>query len=143
MMGVLLFLPFRYHGKVVKIFLELFVLPQGKDHRDSVSVFINDVLFSCSTHRYSLLTSRWSAETINLFLLHRVKDALTPYCQNARNLTTASLAAPGPVANRIGGDLRGSCDCRSGWGSGSPGLRSARPPGPPALPPNTPLQDRA
>jgi hypothetical protein len=43
-------LSFCYHGKVVKVFLELFVLPQGEDHRDSVSVFINDILLSCCIH---------------------------------------------------------------------------------------------
>jgi hypothetical protein len=68
MMGVLLFLPFRYHGKVVKIFLELFVLPQGKDHRDSVSVFINDVLFSCCTHMPATLLVSLRLQELPIFV---------------------------------------------------------------------------
>ena len=35
------FTPLRYNSKVVKIFLALFVL-SAKDHRDPVSVLIND-----------------------------------------------------------------------------------------------------
>ena len=60
-----LFLPLRYNSKVVKIFLQLFVL-SAKDHRDPVSVLIDDGVFSWYTHMFLSL----GAGTINL-RLHR------------------------------------------------------------------------
>ena len=45
-----LFAPLRYNSKVVKVFLELFVLLQGKDHCDPIAVLINNILLSCYTH---------------------------------------------------------------------------------------------
>jgi len=36
--------PLRHHGKVVKVFLELFVLLQGKNNCDPVPVLINNIL---------------------------------------------------------------------------------------------------
>ncbi len=45
-----IFAPLRYNSKVVKVFLELFVLLQGKDHCDPIAVLINNILLSCYTH---------------------------------------------------------------------------------------------
>jgi hypothetical protein len=59
-----LFLPLRYNSKVVKVFLQLFVL-SAKDHRDPVVVLIDDGVFSWCTHMFLSL----GAGTINLRLL--------------------------------------------------------------------------
>jgi len=58
------FTPLRYNSKVVKIFLALFVL-SAKDHRDPVSVLVDDGVFSWYTHMFLSL----GAGTINLRLL--------------------------------------------------------------------------
>ena len=56
--------PLRYNSKVVKVFLALFVL-SAKDHRDPVSVLVDDGVFSWYTHMFLSL----GAGTINLRLL--------------------------------------------------------------------------
>ena len=68
------FTPLRYNSKVVKVFLELFVLPQGKDHCDPVAVLIDDGVFSWYTHMFLFL----GAGTINLRLLSPSGEESSP-----------------------------------------------------------------
>jgi hypothetical protein len=39
--------PFGNHGKIVKVFTEVFIFPDGENNRDLVAVFIYDILFRC------------------------------------------------------------------------------------------------
>jgi hypothetical protein len=70
-----LFAPFRHHGKVMKVFLQLFVLLQGENDRDPVPVLIDNVTGS-ALNVANLLISLWCAGTIHLRSLRRAEKVL-------------------------------------------------------------------
>ena len=88
------FTPLRYNSKVVEVFLELFVLPQGKDHCDPVAVLIDDGVFSWYTHMFLFL----GAGTINLRLLSPGGEESSPAL-----FTISMEAAPGMVRTTLAG----------------------------------------
>jgi len=54
--------PFRHHGKVVKVFLELFILPRGENYRDTVPMLINNVAGSPAALNCNLLSPLYGVQ---------------------------------------------------------------------------------